>query len=77
MAKYLCTERCFDSQRCVSYYEDTVYELGKTEIAQLKNSGHFKRFQSMPVAEPPQEPEPEAEAGRAGGRKAKAEAERE
>lgn len=58
MAKYLCTERCFDSQKCRSYYEDEVYDLSASQVKHLKEIGHMKRFtplEARVVSEPKDE----------------------
>lgn len=59
MAKYMCTQRCYDSSRNVTYYEDTLYDLGKGDLEHLKKIGHVKRFEATaePAAEKPKEPE--------------------
>ncbi len=58
MAKYLCVERCFDSQKCRSYYEDEMYDLSPSQVKHLKEIGHMKRFKPLEarvVSEPQDE----------------------
>jgi hypothetical protein len=47
MAKYLCTERCFDSQKCRSFYEEEVYDLSASEMEHLEKIGQAKRFRPL------------------------------